>query len=241
MTSTRSIPKFVSRQDFIASLVVFIVALPLSLGIAMASGASAASGLIAAVLGGIVAGVLSGAPLVVSGPAAGLVALVHQIVQEHGLAGMAVITVLAGAAQVALGIARAGKIFTYVPKAVLEGMLSAIGLMISSASSSCSPEATSRVRSRSILALGGNADSASEAATLPVVYPALACGLLAISVQLAWPRLMPKMSLASGRAPSGGRRDAGEPPLGHAPGSSRAAGPRGEGAGREFLRARLAR
>ena len=76
-------------QNTVASLGVFVVAVPLSIGIAMASGASAASGMVAAVIGGVVVGALAGAPLVISGPAAGLAALCFQISQTWGLHGLA--------------------------------------------------------------------------------------------------------------------------------------------------------
>ncbi len=119
-----------TRQDWSASLVVFIVAIPLSLGIALASGASPAAGILTAIVGGIVAGLFSGAPLVVTGPAAGLSALVFQLVQTHGIEGLAIITVLCGIIQVIMGAARTGRVFLLVPHPVLEGMLAAIGLMI---------------------------------------------------------------------------------------------------------------
>lgn len=117
-------------QDWLASLVVFIVAVPLSLGIALASGASPGAGLIAGVVGGIVAGLFAGAPLSVTGPAAGLTAIVFQLVQEYGIQGLAIITVLAGALQLVMGVAKTGKFFTWIPTLVLEGVLSAIGIII---------------------------------------------------------------------------------------------------------------
>ena len=80
------------KKDLPASFVVFVIAIPLSLGISLASGTPPASGLIAAVIGGIVVGAFSGAPLMVSGPAAGLTVLIFQIVQEYGLAGLAIAT-----------------------------------------------------------------------------------------------------------------------------------------------------
>lgn len=118
------------KSDFLASLVVFIVALPLSLGIAMASGVSPAAGLLTAIVGGIVCGLMSGAPLVVAGPAAGMIAIVLPLVEKYGLEGLAIITVVAGLTQLIMGMSRLGFIFTYVPKVVLSGMLSVIGFTI---------------------------------------------------------------------------------------------------------------
>ena len=93
------------RADLGASLVVFLVAVPLSLGIALASGAPLLAGLIAAVVGGIVAGLLGGSPLQVSGPAAGLTVIVADLVTRFGWGVTCLITVGAGAVQVLFGVA----------------------------------------------------------------------------------------------------------------------------------------
>lgn len=172
-----------TRSDAVASLVVLVVAIPLSLGISLASGASPAAGLISAIVGGLVVGAFSGAPLVVSGPAAGLAALILQIVQQHGVQALAAIGLLAGLGQILLAAARAGEIFTRVPKAVLEGMLAAIGTVIA-------------IGQLHVLMGGKIPSNALEGlATLPASFsfgPALACGALAIGIQLAWPRVWPK-------------------------------------------------
>jgi MFS superfamily sulfate permease-like transporter len=118
------------REDFFASLVVFVVAVPLTLGIALASGVNPVVAITSAIVGGIIVGMVSGAPLVVSGPAAGLATLVFMIVQEFGLLGLAIATAVAGALQILLGVLRLGHVFTLVPKSILDGMLAAIGLMI---------------------------------------------------------------------------------------------------------------
>src|SRR3954451_5183071 len=98
------------KDDLLASIVVFLVALPLCLGIAIASGLPPAAGLITGIIGGIVVGSLSGSPLQVSGPAAGLAVLVYEIVQQQGAAGLSVIVLLAGLIQVVAGLLRAGQI-----------------------------------------------------------------------------------------------------------------------------------
>jgi MFS superfamily sulfate permease-like transporter len=118
------------KNDVVASLVVFIVALPLTLGIALASGVSVESSIIAAVIGGIVVGSLSGAPLAVTGPAAGLTVVVFDIVKNHGLRGLAIATVVCGVVQLLFGHVKLGALFQKVPHAVLDGMLASIGIMI---------------------------------------------------------------------------------------------------------------
>lgn len=119
-----------ARSDIPASLVVFLVAVPLSLGIAVASGAPAAAGIIAAIIGGIVAGILGGAPLQVSGPAAGLVVVVAETIGELGWAMMCVVTVLAGLVQIALGALRVGRLALSISPTVVRGMLAGIGISI---------------------------------------------------------------------------------------------------------------
>lgn len=119
------------RQDIPASIVVFFVALPLCLGIALASGAPLFSGLIAGIIGGIVVGGLSGSSIGVSGPAAGLTAIVlSSIGTLGGWENFLVAVVLGGIIQVIFGIARAGIIGYYFPSSVIRGMLTGIGIII---------------------------------------------------------------------------------------------------------------
>jgi MFS superfamily sulfate permease-like transporter len=118
-------------SDLPASLVVFLVAVPLCLGIALASGAPLASGIIAGVVGGIVVGAASGSALGVSGPAAGLAVIVLTAIQTLGSwETFLLAVVVAGVIQVALGFLRAGVIGYYFPSSVIKGMLSGIGLTI---------------------------------------------------------------------------------------------------------------
>ncbi len=117
-------------KDLLASVVVFLVALPLCLGIAIASGAPPALGLITGIIGGLVVGFLAGSPLQVSGPAAGLAVLVYQAVQEHGLAMLGIIGLIAGALQLLAGIARLGQWFRAISPSVIHGMLAGIGVLI---------------------------------------------------------------------------------------------------------------
>jgi MFS superfamily sulfate permease-like transporter len=119
------------RQDLPAGIVVFFVAVPLCLGIALASGAPLFAGLIAGIIGGMVVGALSGSPLGVSGPAAGLAVIVFQAIESLGsYPAFLLAVVLAGALQIALGFARAGVLGYFFPSAVIKGMLSGIGLLI---------------------------------------------------------------------------------------------------------------
>jgi MFS superfamily sulfate permease-like transporter len=119
------------RDDLPASVVVFLVALPLCLGVALASGAPLLSGVIAGVVGGILVGSVSGSALMVSGPAAGLTAIVVTgIAQVGGFARFLPAVILGGLLQVALGSARAGVIGYYFPSSVIKGMLAAIGLTL---------------------------------------------------------------------------------------------------------------
>lgn len=114
-----------------ASIVVLLVALPLCLGVALASGAPLFSGIIAGVVGGIVVGLLSGSQLSVSGPAAGLTAIVAvAILKLEVYEAFLLAVVLAGTMQVALGYLKAGVIGDYIPNAVIKGMLAAIGLIL---------------------------------------------------------------------------------------------------------------
>lgn len=126
----RRLPPSLFREDLLASLVVFLVALPLCLGISIASGVPPALGLLTGVLGGLLVGVLAGSPLQVSGPAAGLAVIVYEIVQEHGIAGMGCVVLVGGLIQLAAGLLRAGQWFRAVSPAVIQGMLAGIGALI---------------------------------------------------------------------------------------------------------------
>ena len=118
------------KNDLPASIVVFFVALPLCLGIALASGAPLFSGLIAGIVGGIVVGALSGSQIGVSGPAAGLAAIVLVAIDQLGFKVFLSAVVLGGVIQVIFGIARLGIIGYYFPSSVIRGMLTGIGIII---------------------------------------------------------------------------------------------------------------
>jgi len=119
------------KSDFSSGLVVFLVALPLCLGVALASGAPLISGIIAGVVGGIVVGALSGSQLGVSGPAAGLaVTVLTSIAELKAYDTFLLAVVLAGVFQIILGLLKAGVIGYYFPTSVIKGMLTAIGIII---------------------------------------------------------------------------------------------------------------
>lgn len=127
--SSRAAPSALAR-DFTASIVVFLVAVPLCMGIAIASGAPPERGLITGIIGGIVVGALSGSPLQVSGPAAGLAVIVFEIVRDLGLSALGPILLLAGMIQLVAGALRLGQWFRAISPAVVHGMLAGIGALI---------------------------------------------------------------------------------------------------------------
>ena len=116
--------------DILASFVVFLVALPLCMGVAIASGLPPTAGIITGIIGGLVVGFLAGSPLQASGPAAGLSVLVLQLVQAHGPAMLGVIVLFAGVLQVVSGSLKLGQWFRAISPAVIHGMLAGIGILI---------------------------------------------------------------------------------------------------------------
>ncbi len=122
--------KSVLPRELLASVVVFLVALPLCMGIAIASGMPPAKGLITGIIGGLVVGWLAGSPLQVSGPAAGLAVLVFEVVREHGMVMLGPILLLAGVLQILAGRLKLGCWFRVTAPAVVYGMLAGIGVLI---------------------------------------------------------------------------------------------------------------
>lgn len=118
------------KTDMLSGMVVFLVALPLCLGIAVASGATPFAGIITGVIGGIVVGTLSASNVSVSGPAAGLIAIIVLAISDLGYEPFLVAVVIAGLIQLTLGLIKAGTISSYFPTSVIEGMLVAIGIII---------------------------------------------------------------------------------------------------------------
>ncbi len=118
------------KTDALSGMVVFLVALPLCLGIAVASGAPPFAGIITGIIGGLVVGFLSSSNVSVSGPAAGLLAIVLVAITDLGFETFLVAVIIAGMIQMTLGILKAGSISSYFPTSVIEGMLAAIGIII---------------------------------------------------------------------------------------------------------------
>jgi MFS superfamily sulfate permease-like transporter len=118
------------RHDLPASIVVFFVAMPLCLGIALASGAPLFAGIIAGIVGGMVVGIASGSPLGVSGPAAGLAVIVFAAINTLGWEAFLLAVIIAGILQIVMGYLRLGIIAYYFPTSVIKGMLTGIGVII---------------------------------------------------------------------------------------------------------------
>ena len=119
-----------TKRDLLASIVVFLVALPLCMGIAIASGQPPAAGIMTGIIGGLVVGWLAGCPLQVSGPAAGLTVIVWDLMQAHGREQLGLIILLAGMIQLAAAWLQVGHWFRAVSPAVIHGMLAGIGVLI---------------------------------------------------------------------------------------------------------------
>ncbi|MEU9994341.1 SulP family inorganic anion transporter [Streptomyces sp. NPDC050848] len=172
----------IAGADVSASIAVFLIALPLSLGIALATGAPLQAGLVAAAVGGIVAGRFGGSPLQVSGPAAGLTVVTAELIQRYGWRTTCAITVLAGLAQLGLSALRVARTALAVSPAIVHGMLAGIGVTIALA--------------QLHIVLGGTPQSSAvdnvlglPAQLTDVHTAALAISALTVGLLLLWPRL----------------------------------------------------
>ncbi|MGW1502957.1 bifunctional SulP family inorganic anion transporter/carbonic anhydrase [Streptomyces mirabilis] len=172
----------IAGADLSASIAVFLIALPLSLGIALATGAPLQSGLVAAAVGGIVAARLGGSPLQVSGPAAGLTVVTAELIHRYGWRATCAITVLAGVAQLGLGCLRVARTALAVSPAIVHGMLAGIGVTIAVA--------------QLHIVLGGTPQSSvldnlrALPAQLAHVHPAaVSMSVLTLTLLFAWPRI----------------------------------------------------
>ncbi|MFJ9594836.1 SulP family inorganic anion transporter [Streptomyces virginiae] len=181
--------------DLSASIAVFLIAMPLSLGIALATGAPLQAGLVAAAAGGIVAGRLGGAPLQVSGPAAGLTVVTAELIQRYGWRTTCAITVLAGVCQLGLAALRTARSALMVSPAIVHGMLAGIGVTIALA--------------QLHIVLGGTPQSSAVAnvlglpAQLADLHPvALGVSALTLVVLLGWPRLPGRAGRALRKVPA---------------------------------------
>ncbi|MGW2298404.1 SulP family inorganic anion transporter [Streptomyces violaceorubidus] len=185
----------VAGADVSAAIAVFLIALPLSLGIALATGAPLQAGLVAAAVGGIVAGRIGGCPLQVSGPAAGLTVVTADLIQHYGWRTTCVITVFAGIAQLGLGCLRVARTALAVSPAIVHGMLAGIGVTIAVA--------------QLHIVLGGTPQSSvpdnlvALPAQLADVHPAdLAVSVLTLTLLLLWPRVPGRAGKILGKLPA---------------------------------------
>ncbi|MEV5642235.1 SulP family inorganic anion transporter [Streptomyces flaveolus] len=185
----------IAGADVSASIAVFLIALPLSLGIALATGAPLQAGLVAAAVGGIVVGRLGGCPLQVSGPAAGLTVVTADLIHRYGWRTTCAITVFAGLAQLGLGCLRVARTALAVSPAIVHGMLAGIGVTIAVA--------------QLHIVLGGTPQSAvpdnlrALPAQLANVQPAdLAVSVLTLTLLLLWPRVPGRAGQLLGKVPA---------------------------------------
>jgi MFS superfamily sulfate permease-like transporter len=189
---TRTGPFAHFGRDFTASIVVFLVAMPLCMGIAIASGVPAERGLVTGIIGGLVVGMLAGSPLQVSGPAAGLAVIVFEFVRENGLAALGPVLLLAGAFQLIAGALKLGGLFRAISPAVVHGMLAGIGALIVIGQFHILFDAKPMSSGlQNLAAMPGRVfglDFSNAAST----EMALAIGLLTIAVMLGWEKLRPK-------------------------------------------------
>ncbi|UQX01749.1 SulP family inorganic anion transporter [Streptomyces sp. RerS4] len=183
------------HADLSASIAVFLIALPLSLGIALATGAPLQAGLVAAAVGGIVAGRFGGAPLQVSGPAAGLTVVTAELIQHFGWRTTCAITVLAGCCQLGLAFLRTARSALMVSPAIVHGMLAGIGVTIALA--------------QLHIVLGGTPQSSAVAnvrglpAQLADPHPvALGVSALTLCVLLGWSRVPGRVGQALRKVPA---------------------------------------
>ena len=191
MSIAAGAPGKTAVRDITASVVVFLVAMPLCMGIAIASGVPPEKGLITGIIGGIVVGMLAGSPLQVSGPAAGLAVIVFEIVQKQGLSALGPILILAGAIQIVAGLFKLGGWFRAISPAVVHGMLAGIGLLIVVGQFHVLFDAKPLAGGiENLLAMPGRILGLSPSGG--GIPAALITGLVTIGTMLAWGRWHPK-------------------------------------------------
>jgi len=191
MSSAEPVKSGTFVRDFTASIVVFLVAMPLCMGIAIASGVPPEKGLITGIIGGIVVGALAGSPLQVSGPAAGLAVIVFELVRDQGLSALGPILVLAGAIQVVAGIFRLGGWFRAISPAVVHGMLAGIGVLIVVGQYHVLFDAKPLSNGLENLAAMPGRLLGLSPSNIEATEIALLLGLLTIGIMLAWEKFRP--------------------------------------------------
>ncbi|WP_418960134.1 SulP family inorganic anion transporter [Streptomyces tritici] len=185
MQPPRALPHL--RQDFLASLVVFLVAVPLCVGVAVASGVPAELGLVTGIVGGLVTGFLPGSSLQVSGPAAGLTVIVFEAVTAFGVGTLGVIVLCAGLLQLAMGFSGIGRWFRAISVSVVEGMLCGIGLVI--IAGQLYAAAGLKAPDTGIGKITGLPGALADALGSPEALASLAIGTGTIAVLVLWKKL----------------------------------------------------
>jgi MFS superfamily sulfate permease-like transporter len=173
--------------EITASLVVFLVALPLCIGVAVASGVPAELGIISGVIGGLVVGAARGSTLQVSGPAAGLAALVAETVTEFGVAMLGVIVLFSGILQIVLGLVRLGRMFQAISLAVVQGMLAGIGLPLMF--SQLYPMTDAKAPGTPFENMAGVPGLIADTVTDPQALVAAGLGIVTVVLSFLWKRL----------------------------------------------------
>lgn len=179
-------------RDFTASIVVFLVAMPLCMGIAIASGVPPERGLVTGIIGGLVVGAMAGSPLQVSGPAAGLAVIVFEFVREHGLDALGPVLLLAGVFQLIAGALRLGGLFRAISPAVVHGMLAGIGALIVLAQFHILFDAKPLSNGLENIAAAPARVLGLDFSSVQATELALMLGLVTIGVMLGWEKLRPK-------------------------------------------------
>jgi MFS superfamily sulfate permease-like transporter len=185
MTGLKRFPHL--KQDFAASLVVFLVALPLCVGVAVASGVPAELGLVTGIVGGLVTGLMRGSSLQVSGPAAGLTVLVFEAVREFGLPTLGVIVLATGVLQLLMGALKLGRWFRAISVSVVEGMLAGIGLLL--IAGQLYAVAGTEAPATGLGKLAGLPGALADAASSTRALTSLALGAGTIAVLVLWKHL----------------------------------------------------
>jgi len=183
----------IHKQDVSASCVVFLVALPLCMGIAIASGMPPSAGLITGIIGGIVVGTITGSPLQVSGPAAGLSVVVWNLVQQHGIEMVGLMVLMGGILQTIAGALHLGRFFRAISPAVVYGMLAGIGILI--CASQIHVMVDSAPLSSGLANLAAIPSAIARGLTFDYDTPysvAFGLGMLTIATTLAWTRFRPE-------------------------------------------------
>jgi hypothetical protein len=184
------------KQDFAASLVVFLVALPLCVGVAVASGVPAELGLVTGVVGGVVTGLMRGSSLQVSGPAAGLTVLVFEAVDEFGLPALGVIVLATGVLQMLMGALKLGRYFRAISVSVVEGMLAGIGLVL--IAGQLYSVVGAKAPDSGIGKLAGLPSALIDAAQDGRTLVSLGIGAGTIAVLVLWRRMPPRLRAVPG-------------------------------------------